>query len=416
MGIGSSNVSLSPCLLGLLDDVTSPLLHASSSDSIIMFAKLHNKDKRYSRKHGSKIDVMIKLAPTDVRLLPTGGEDALVNNSLSIERQLYMHIQSNIAPRTPHIASGIVAGSCTDDVILFEGRLPQVKERWMELRLKAIYDSSKDVQFNTMIKNQLKTHSKPEVLTTFCEGMCNNIEFIVVEKLKQQTLHDYLEHKSLPEQGEFDFVILAQIAQVLLILQEDGIMHNDLHLNNVFIEEFDTPRDIYYNAPASIIPPGKNFAVLRQCRFQVKIFDFDRGAIAHSGQRNNLLEYLCERVGECNQYTENFDWYTFISCFIEEMEVIRKVPYKDYFHMDANAFKRGVAVGKNAYKGKPCVCMRVVDGECVECIPNRKVLRDMISPGKFLLRILKLRSERMYPEQTIDIPFGEGGEDFKHND
>src|ERR1043166_7458081 len=76
------------CILPLLEDMK-VVKTKTSSDSIIVFGTLANKE------------VVLKIAPE-----PQG------DNALERERDIYMYVQRELLPLTPHFAPGIATGKC----------------------------------------------------------------------------------------------------------------------------------------------------------------------------------------------------------------------------------------------------------------------------------------------------------------
>jgi hypothetical protein len=113
-----------------------------------------------------------------------------------------------------------------------------------------------------------------------------NIKYnvLITELAKDKTFYDFMTENSDPDVLQ-DLIFQTLIACYVMSLA--GLMHNDLHLNNIFVEEQEE-RDMYYDL---IIDGEKNVVKLPNQKFIVKVFDFDRSYSKNLGVNTFLDGY-----------------------------------------------------------------------------------------------------------------------------
>ena len=103
--------------------------------------------------------------------------------------------------------------------------------------------------------------------------------------------------------------ILFQICYGCYCMSLSRMNHNDLHSQNVYIEDLGKNIEIIY-----II---NKVPIIINSRYKVKIYDFDRGFVERLG--NNMInEYNCGSVSQCNEFFENKDIIK-ILCYVNRI-------------------------------------------------------------------------------------------------
>lgn len=190
------------------------------------------------------------------------GSDKLNNNSLETERWIYKNIIPNILERVP----GRVVKS------LGSFKSAKKPDHWPEIR-------------------------------GITWGSGNTIHALVLERVEGVTLRELLETTSNTDIQSLLNDVLLQCAAVLDAFQRVGLMHNDLHCGNVFVQELDTPEKWTWSQHEF------------KTKWRVKIYDFDHASKTPTTEDPQLMEntwltkVLCKSSCECNNFTTGFDWW-----------------------------------------------------------------------------------------------------------
>ena len=197
-------------------------------------------------------------------------------NSLVVEQQIYTSVTQNMIDnnRSPHLTSCIgIANSC--NIQEFENKLSHDQRRTF-------------IENKNQIDKRLYDVTKANIL--------------ILSKSGGKTVRNYFKDQPVVD-VHFKFNMLFQILYTLRCFEKVGLSHNDLHLNNIFVDEI-TPlpqERIYYI--------GDNEWVKTSIKYDIKIFDFDRGAILHPSVDRNFTidELFCDSYDECNKYSSRRD-------------------------------------------------------------------------------------------------------------
>jgi serine/threonine protein kinase len=197
----------------------------------------------------------------------------LFSNSLDVEQQIYKNVTQKMIYNfhSPHLTSciGIVKLCDTDS---FEEMLSEEQRQI----------------FNT---NKNRIDKRKYDLT--------KANILVLSRCSGKTLFDYLENNKIDVR--FKFNMLFQILYTLRCFERVGLSHNDLSLNNIFVDEI-TPQERYYYI-------SRDEWVYTRIKFEIKIFDFDKSSIRHPNvDRNFTLDNEnCEEFDQCNKYSSRRD-------------------------------------------------------------------------------------------------------------
>ncbi len=135
---------------------------------------------------------------------------------------------------------------------------------------------------------------------------------LVLEKSGNKSLDYYLNRINDNEL----FGVVFQILWTLKCFSLVGLIHHDLHLDNIRIEYIPKGIELLYYLP-TIVSKNSGKIVKIKTKYVVKIFDFDR-ATKFETKANNFtkknvsLEEYCKKYCVCNDKYSNFDLYTIL--------------------------------------------------------------------------------------------------------
>jgi hypothetical protein len=272
---------IDPCALGLPDlqltKVFSSKEKDTASESIICEGILHDDN----------VFIKISFVPKGMRKRDQNGKTQIIdgfsiNNSLEIESRIYEEVVPILAKHTPNIMPFLANVTCQT----FEASLKSLR------------------------------HSHADIIRQEMKGLRTNYnmsraKILITKKAKGRKLQDWLQSDEVPQQGKqlqsFIKDILFQIAYTLLVFEDLGLMHNDLHAGNVFVEKLERPLHLAFNVGTQTI--------VRDVHYFVQIYDFDRSAKVRTKYNDLVLRntYLdsefCETYGECNDFRRHADWF-----------------------------------------------------------------------------------------------------------
>jgi hypothetical protein len=200
-------------------------------------------------------------------------------------------------------------------------------------------------------------------------------------------IDDLLEFPRTPQQiekeyEEFYLPIFFQVFYTLAVFSEIGLVHNDLHTGNVFVDNVGeyalTPSRYFVNNTFYEVPTA----------FQARIFDWDRSekfatAFDPMQTRNTLLTPepplereggVCAQQGQCGDTSQRSDIFTFL-WFINDSigqrknrlvtDLMEKIVPKGLLNRLTKANVKPPVPGETLiWLGRLCTC---VDEECDYC-------------------------------------------------
>ncbi len=113
-------------------------------------------------------------------------------------------------------------------------------------------------------------------------------------------LHEYI------TKGDQLLIILQQIVYTIVCFVDIGLVHNDMHSNNVFVDKLPTPTQFVY------FINNDEFIVLT-IEWFARVFDFDLSAMPEKYGTNPAVEEsgdLCTYYGVCDRFNPKFDLFT----------------------------------------------------------------------------------------------------------
>ena len=116
-----------------------------------------------------------------------------------------------------------------------------------------------------------------------------------------QILSDFIYNKGLVKQQKPNFEVWTVIFQALAAcyaMSCSKMVHNDLHLGNIYVEPIKKTRFNYIY---------DNTLFTFETNYIVKVFDFDRSFVKRFGNNPYLSAQFCDMSSQCNRYIENID-------------------------------------------------------------------------------------------------------------
>ena len=158
------------------------------------------------------------------------------------------------------------------------------------------FDNSLDTEidiYNSVIYELIYNNHTPHLINYYGCNSINNVKYLVFEKLEPITLFDYLSESKTLSMMKL-FIIFFQIFYTLYCLHCKHLIHNDLHMGNILVEN-KTTNYVYgiFDSKIEIITDTS-----------IKIFDFDRSSCYNTMcQRNFKLDTTyCLYYNQCNGF------------------------------------------------------------------------------------------------------------------
>lgn len=242
----------------------------SSSNSIIVFGKIKTDLKLETNDR----NIVIKISFNPISKL---------NNSLIVEQQIYKNIITNLVnnKHTPNLISYLGDIFCTSNSFKIpESEVDNLKDSLQET----------DSEFYDMTKYNL----------------------LILEKaLNEKTLVQWFDDHHTSEEV---LSVILQILYTLVCFNNIGLIHNDLHPGNIFVEDTGRKIPIYLK-----YDEGKYIKL--ETRYIPKIYDFDRGSIIHPAVNLNteLDIFFCNKFKTCNIQNEKFDMFQFVAILYQNL-------------------------------------------------------------------------------------------------
>ncbi len=101
--------------------------------------------------------------------------------------------------------------------------------------------------------------------------------------------------------------VLQQLVYTVVCFTDIGLVHNDLHHNNVFVDKLAKPTTFVY------FIDNNKFIILPGVEWFARIFDYDYGTMPSRYGINPHVApsgSLCENIGVCSYFNPKFDLYT----------------------------------------------------------------------------------------------------------
>lgn len=231
----------------------------------------------------------LKNAPYEniiMKISPSNDENA-TDNSQFIEKEIYTKIINKMYFEriTPHVTPYLGTFQCNDFI------------------------SSIHSYLNTSIKKQIKERWNSILQETHTDNSVFAANFIIMQMNKGVTFYDYLltlKPDTIPEDHHKLVSLVFQILYTLHSFNQVGLRHNDLHLNNIFVETNSTIKELSYFIDKDTVYTVPTYGLI------AKIYDFDHSSVMHMTENTKLNSSICKTLGMCNGENPVFDIYTFI--------------------------------------------------------------------------------------------------------
>jgi hypothetical protein len=301
------------------------------------------------------------------------------DNSLQIESEVYEKVIPLLSIHTPNLMPFLAKGECGNFVKSFVG-------------LQGIMD-----------KRVLKVFREEMLMESVTDSYnLNKLQLVVTQKAKGMKLSDWLTNKEFTSHKinllHFIKDVLLQIAYTLVIFEDFGLMHHDLHSGNVFVEQLPIPLHFSVNVSGKVI--------VRNIKYFVRIYDFDHSTKVRTQYNdiilnNNLLDSeFCDRLGECNKFYKKKDWFT----ILQSMYMVYP-----FLPLISRLVDRGLLNGvykslSLVFAGRPCTCRKWVY-DCDKCTPiDLEEDGLIVSPHDYLVENYPSCTSRCEPSFHRPLP------------
>lgn len=145
----------------------------------------------------------------------------------------------------------------------------------------------------------------------------NSIKLLLLEKSSGKKLLEYLS-----ESNQYEKTILFQLFWTLLVMKRLKVKHNDLHFENILIDELTEPITLYFKF--------NNKYVKLVTKIFLRIVDFDRAVAQEYNDVdfNFLLNYEYCRFGQCEDEFMMMDFCSVISA-LNHLNKTKKISLSD---------------------------------------------------------------------------------------
>lgn len=293
--------------------------------------------------------------------------DPPTNNSLSVERTIYREIIPELLETTPHLVKYIDDFVCPD---LKSSLRRMVRDDSIPIgrrsNLAEIYYQLASIRRNSKRYEDIKIGKEVHILLT------EKAPGMAVSVFMESAIYKYF---FTPEQKwEFERDVSLQVAVTLMEMNEKKIIHNDLHLANIIVQERDRTKLPYSINDKDIYS-----------RYFVRIFDWDHSSVEGRVRNSYLDNGMCKKFGECNKFLPKWDWFSFLDGINYHNEDSKMQAYFPDFARfpEDEEFRKG---GLRPHRGRACICL---DEKCQEVKLQKSYLDAIPSPQSFIKSIIK---------------------------
>lgn len=302
-GIDSGDIQVDKCDVAQL--LSRPVLRTSSSSSktIAIWGDLKfttSKEQLLRVLYGKTVPAIIKISFESTA--------HLIDNSLQVEVTIYKKLINNILKY--HLSPNVVGyfGSFKCDLLRdIKGKTSQLYHG-ISKQIDALYERSIIPPSPEDISSPSQAGGSPSEEKVKVAYDFDDSNFLLLEKIDGPTLRQWLQSQE-HLYAEDLLSIMFQVLYTLMVFNSFGLRHNDLHQDNILLENLsETPTHFVYFITDEIY-----FAVpVTMC---AKIFDFDLSSFLSPDGVNTKLTStnFCKSYGMCNAPNTKFDTFTFIS-------------------------------------------------------------------------------------------------------
>ena len=239
-----------------------------------------------------------------------------------------------------------------------------VKDKSKSLEIQFYNDNRDKLEYNMIATSKTQGN-------TLSKWIKNHIE--IDSTLKTKTFDSIAE------------VALIQIVSGLAALELFQCAHNDLHTDNVFIDEFNQAKKVTYvynglKGAKSVFKINSNISAL--------IYDWDRAYVYALGD-NNINNYFCKDYSSCNEYVPSRDLLK-VFCYI--LPSVTNKEYKN--NILKSMFKTEVSI--NYFKSNVNFDSYLNDINTNEVLSPYWIIDNVYSPNEILYNLLILFNKNPY--------------------
>lgn len=253
----------------------------SASDTIILLGKIKYNLPRPIFDN----NIVVKLS----------FESKRKDNSLEVELEAYKLVNQILSNKySPNLLGMIAAYKCDNffNQVLRGKSIQKSKEFYTKLLEQMVYIEGPQINYNL-----------------------NRANILILERANGASLKHAFENYNLLESDIK--AIYFQLLYTLSVMSTVGLQHNDLHINNIFIDttSTNTPKQVAYIV-------GDNIYIINT-RYVVKIYDFDQASIFNTNTipptnkiintKLDIYKEFCQTAGICNTYNPKFDIFLLLS-------------------------------------------------------------------------------------------------------
>ena len=246
---------------------------------------------------------IIKLSNYETRKFELSLDFSGLNYEVKVYRDIVKPlIETNICPNfikflgsgkncSFHNVATMISGPLNDAKIVkaFHGNTIRILKGEKRKSVNEVYDISE-------LKKFVEITSHVDVVKYFTYNILAN----EVIKPGTVTMSRFLYNKNTDK--TVVSTVLFQALAACYAMSCSKMVHNDLHLGNIYVEPLETTTRLNYIYGGDLYTFETNYIV--------KVFDFDRAYVKRFGE-NPLLDVdtsnLCEHSSQCNKYIENLD-------------------------------------------------------------------------------------------------------------
>ena len=162
---------------------------------------------------------------------------------------------------------------------------------------------------NTKLETSGSISSPPNLSITYNMILNENMDIPNVSKYET-----WMERNTLSEKDLWETIF--QIVTACYAMSLSKMVHNDLHLNNIFV------KDLGKEVPNIYVVNG-NFYVISS-RWKIFIYDFDRSYVERFDKNPFIDTEACLKYSQCNYYTENKDVFKVLCRIVNKVKTENK--------------------------------------------------------------------------------------------
>lgn len=238
------------------------------------------------------------------------------NNSLDFESSAYKYISNELIKKkhTPHVISYLASFACTiSDLQLGKDK---AEHDYQKNKLIQRFANPRDKS------TRVPVNDKTPLVILICEKAYDPYTSPI--QRSGFNLKSRIKDKVFTSDKDA-LQVIWQVIWTLECLGNEYFRHNDLHFENIFVEDMgDEPYDFWYT------DVDKRKAYMLKTRWYVKIFDFDHGALYQPTVQRNMLSDTSWACGNkdgitqkgdphqnaCNRISETYDIHGFMISFL----------------------------------------------------------------------------------------------------